>query len=260
MDGTISLDGQGNLQEHLAGSIGLSVGVFDAERAQLHTGSAPLPPPDWSPAADVGVGTLGVAAAEGIGHNLQPCGAQVSDRRRPRPGLPPRLTHQERVGLDGRLVGSLTSSTIIDASAQLADTRGDAHSVGSTTARAHVPLTVRLDLSDGFHTVSLHLTDPTSSPQTALPPEDIDLDKRRVVAITNAPAGTVEIDGVARRGLWWRAQTTTITTTWSEALESSSDGDWLGDGGRSQESLEGRSSVAVGWVEGGYVLGELAEE
>ena len=260
MDGTISLDGQGHLQEHLAGNIGLSVGVFGADGGQAHTGTVPLPQPDWSRAADVGFGALGVVSTDDTGHDLEPSGAHLSRRRRPSPGIPPRLTLSDSLALTGSLTGSLTGTAIIDASAQLSDTRSDSQSVGSTTAHAHAALTVRLTLSDGFHTVGIHLTDPGTATQTDQPPEDVGSGKRRAVSLSEAPAGTITLDGVARHGLQWRTQTTTLTGTWAEALEAISNGEWLGDAGSQRVRVAGQSSVEIGWVEAGYALSALEEE
>ena len=70
----------------------------------------------------------------------------------------------------------------------------------------------------------------------------------------------IALDGVPHRGLRWRTQTTTLTRRWTEALDSTSDGAWLGDGDAHRERVAGRSAVEIGWVEGGYVLGALEEE
>jgi len=254
LSGEAILDGSGHLQEHLAGSIGLAAGVLDGGGGQVSTGEAPLPVPDWRPAADVGFGALGVASEHGE-HDLTRSGVHLLDATRSAPGIKPRLARQATLSGSTTLTGaSLTGATIIDATVLLSDALSDAQSIGSMCAQAHSETTLRISFSGGTRSLTLHLTDPDAvAGATTLLSDGL----TRTDAA--APAGVVEVDHTARYRLDWRTVTTTLTTHWTDALDAIS-GDWLGGGESLRDPVEGYNSAEVAWVAGGYRLSAAAAE
>ncbi|MDG1479413.1 MAG: hypothetical protein P8R54_07470 [Myxococcota bacterium] len=254
LSGEAILDGSGHLQEHLAGSIGLAAGVRDGAGGQVSTGEAPLPVPDWHPAADVGFGALGVASEHGE-YDLTRSGVLLLDATRSTPGIKPRVARQATLSGSTTLTGAaLTGATIIDATTLLSDALNDAQSIGSMCAQARAETTLRITFSGGTRSLTLHLTDPDAAAgETTLLAEGL----TRTDAA--APAGVVEVDRAARYRLDWRTTTTTLTTHWTDALDAIS-GDWLGGGESLRDPVEGYNSAEVAWVAGGYRLSAAAAE
>ncbi len=255
MRGEIVLDGRGHLQEHLAGSIGLAAGLFDEGGCQVSTGEEPMPVPDWSAAADVGFAALGVAT-EVSEHDLTACGAHFSDATRHSSGIRPRLAWRTPLSGRGALEGSaLDGAVVIDAAAQLSDALDDAQSIGSTTARARAAAALRLTFDGAARSLTLHLADPGEPLSEPATDRDGLTDE---VAV--APAGVVRIDGAVRHALRWCTKTTTLTATWTDALDAISDGDWLGGVETRRDPVEGHNTIEVAWVCGGYRLCESVGE